>query len=64
MCAISPLASLLSQCRLRAAQTPFCAAFISKHNNSSCMLGVTVHRFLRWLQLNVAQSSSLFHVKG
>lgn len=27
-------------------------------------VGVTVHQYIRWLQLNVAQSSSLFHVKG
>lgn len=38
MCAFFPLTSLLSQGRLRAVQTSFCAAFISKHNNSSCML--------------------------
>ncbi len=57
------LTSLLWQSGLRAMQTPLCVAFIFKHNNSPCV-ATTEQRYMGWLQLNVAQSSRLFHVKG
>lgn len=64
MCAFFPLTSLLSQGRLIACSAGcFLRRFYFQIQQQLMCVAVIVHQYVRWLQLNVAQSSSLFHVK-
>ena len=56
-----PLTPPLSQGRLHAVETHFVQLLFQQ---LLMCVGVTVHQNLRCLQLNVAQSSSLFHVRA